>query len=121
MSDRSRVQRFNPAGLLAGMQWLHRDPALFPEAEWHWKDTKTESYVFATHAAAEIQAGKMPYRVAGVERELMPVAVVIGSPQLDEDRATRHRQRDEAIEASVERMRVSPEEAYAALEKRHLD
>ena len=119
--DRAMVQRFDPERFPFAMQFLHRDPALFAEDEWFWRDSRTEAYVFGSHAAAELQARKMPYRIADVAGEHFPVAVVCGSPQLNVEREARLRNREAGLEAAVARMKVSPEEAYAALEERHLD
>lgn len=119
--DRAMVQRFDPERFPFAMQFLHRDPALFAEDEWFWGDTRTEAYIFGSHAAAELQARKMPYRIENLDGEHFPVAVVCGSPQLATEREPRARNREACISASVERMKVSPSAAYAELERRHLD
>jgi hypothetical protein len=107
------------------MQFLHRDAgALSPAEEWFWRETKAEAYVFGSHAAAEIQAAKMPYHVAGIEREFLPVAVVTGTPQLEYERATRRRDEAARLAAAAEDElhlpALSAEECAARLEKQHL-
>ena len=120
MIDRAIIQRFDPERFPFAMQFLHRDRALFAEDEWFWRDTRAGAYVFGSHAAAEIQAAKMPYRIKDLDGEHRPMAVVCGTPQLESERQRRQQTRLAEMEAGVRR-HVTPEEAYAELERRHLD
>ena len=129
--DRARVQRFDPATFPESpqIQWLYRESALLPECEWNWKaaavdlETGTQAYIFGSHAAAEIQAAKMPYCLPGASRDSIPFAVVCGSAQCVEERHRRANTRAahlDAIEADELRTPSLPaDEVFRRTEARN--
>lgn len=115
--DRSIVTRFDPAGFQLPAQFLCRDAALFSEHEWSWGSDRELAWVFDTNADARQEAGRHVDRNAAGDPQT-PWAIVLGNPQATAERERRHADQDARLEAQVSC--VSPQEAYRALEKRHL-
>ena len=115
MGDRSIIQRLDPDNVCK-VQYLHRDTALFAEDEWVWKYEREGAWVFDTHAEAEKFARECPYEIGAGRVHTFPHAVVLGSPQLDEERVRRHANQMATMEASVVN-HVAPEEAYERTRK----
>lgn len=118
---RSIIQRLNPANVFGAIQCLCRQEALFADDEWFWSVDPAQAFVFDTREEAATKAEGLPYALDDdANSKLWPFAVVLGSAQLAEERETRQRSRDAALDGTVERFKVSPEQAFANLEKRHL-
>ena len=116
--DRAIIGRFHfsEEGIILPPEYLCFEPALLAAVEWYWSEERAKALVFAHHGEADRRADELRK-----ETGKSCFALVLGSGQLAEERKRRHESRDGAMEASVARHRVSPQEAYAELERRHLD
>lgn len=114
-----------------------RDEALFALAEWRWSPDSADAYVFPDYPAADAKAKELgaglpqrqfcyaatreaaiPLRgVEAVERGVSPAEMAAGTVT-ERIVAAKQNKRVAQARRSAE---VSPAEAYALLEKRHLD
>ena len=100
--------------------WLRRDESLFTDEEWSWVAGEDHAWIFERLEDADTRAAEL--KAEGAEGVHV---FVYGSTAVQEqqERATgRARRNDHQAESDLRSARaVSPADAYAELEKRHLD
>lgn len=116
MSHRGIVARFNPRDPLLAPEFLCRRVARSGAGEWHWSERRGDAHVFEHYDDADEKARAMEYRDAtGRAHQPWPLVLTADAGRRASVPAGRA---DGDIHMPA---RTTPQEAYAALERRHLD